>query len=241
MTLIFLRIDNQLQCIVGLTFITGTKNFMVTTQSTKNDQIKTFLCSPGSTHYPFIEAILKNPPPNHIKSQNGKLWMNLDETSLRRSTDNKKFLRVNFNCKWTPISIQGEHSISTIFWIPDESTLHVRIQAIENLVAVKLIPITIQTEEFANLFVTLKISKKVDKGENQSLDDLLNFMTLTLGHCTRCHRSISYTLSLIYTTTKPILWTGTKKRVVKRSSEISKFWAPTLFKGLMKTPILALL
>ena len=72
MTLIFLRIDNQLQCIVGLTLITETKDFMVTTQSTNNDQIKTFLCSPGSTHYPFIEAILMNTPPNHIKSQNGK-------------------------------------------------------------------------------------------------------------------------------------------------------------------------
>ena len=73
MTLILLRIDNQLQVIVGLTLITGTKDFMVITQSTNNDQIKTFFCSPGSTHYPFIEAILKNPPPNHIKSQNGKI------------------------------------------------------------------------------------------------------------------------------------------------------------------------
>ena len=72
MTLLFLRIDKQFQCIVGLTLITGAKDFTVTTQSTNNDQIKTFLCSPGSTHYPFIEAILKNPPPNHIKSQNGK-------------------------------------------------------------------------------------------------------------------------------------------------------------------------
>ena len=72
MTLILLRIDNQLQCIMGLTFITGIKDFMVTTQSTNNDQITTFICSPESTHYPFIEAILKNPPPNHIKSQNGK-------------------------------------------------------------------------------------------------------------------------------------------------------------------------
>ena len=72
MTLILLRIDNQLQCIVGLTFITGTKDFMVTTQSTNNDQVTTFICSPNSTHYPFIEAMLKNPPPNHIKSQNGK-------------------------------------------------------------------------------------------------------------------------------------------------------------------------
>ena len=50
MTLIFLRSDNQLQCIVGLTFITGTKDFMITTQSTNNDQIKTYPCSPGSTH-----------------------------------------------------------------------------------------------------------------------------------------------------------------------------------------------
>ena len=147
MTLIFLRIDNQLQCIVGLTFITGTKDFMAATQSTNNNQIKTFLRSPGSTHYHFIEAILKNPPPNHIKSQNGKFLMNLVETSLQRAADNQKFLRVNLSCKWTPISLPGEHLISTIFWIPDESTLHVRIQAIENLLAVILIPITIQTED----------------------------------------------------------------------------------------------
>ena len=107
--------------------------------------------------------------------------MNLVETSLRRSTDNKEFSKVNLNCKWTPISPQGAHLITTLCWIPDESTLPVRIQAIENLLAVILIPITIQTEEFANLFVTLKISKKLDKGENQSLDDLLNFMDTNLG------------------------------------------------------------
>ena len=107
--------------------------------------------------------------------------MNLVETSLRRSVDNKEFLRVNLSCKWTPISLQGEHLISTICWIRDESTLHVRIQAIEILLAVILIPITIQTEEFANLFVTLKLSKNLDKGENQSLDDLLNFMDTNIG------------------------------------------------------------
>ena len=73
MTLKLLRIDNQLQCIVvGLTF-TGTKDFIVTTHSSDNDQIKTFVCSPKSAHYPLIEILLKNPPPNHIKSQNGKL------------------------------------------------------------------------------------------------------------------------------------------------------------------------
>ena len=72
MTLILLRIDNHFQCIVGLTFITGTKDFMVTTQSTNKDQITTSIRSPESTHYPSIEAVLKNPPPNHIKSQDGK-------------------------------------------------------------------------------------------------------------------------------------------------------------------------
>ena len=89
--------------------------------------------------------------------------MNLIETSLQRAADNKEFLKVNLNCKWTPISLQREHLITTIFWIPDESTLHVRIQAIENLLAVILISKSIQTEEFTNLFVTLKISKKLDK------------------------------------------------------------------------------
>ena len=72
MTLIILRIDNQLQCIVGLTFVTGTKDLMVTTQSTNDDHITTFICSPEPAHYSFIEAMLKNPPPIHIKSQNGK-------------------------------------------------------------------------------------------------------------------------------------------------------------------------
>ena len=67
MTLILFRIDNQLQCIVGLTFITGTKDFMVTTQSTNNDQETTLFCSPNSAHYPFIEAILKKPPQITLK------------------------------------------------------------------------------------------------------------------------------------------------------------------------------
>ena len=50
MTLIILRTGNQLQCNVGLTLITGTKPFMVKTQSTNNNQKKTLICSPESTH-----------------------------------------------------------------------------------------------------------------------------------------------------------------------------------------------
>ena len=57
----------------------------------------------------------------------------------------------------------------------------VRFGVVENLLVVILLPITIQQKEFASLFVTLKISKNLDNGENQSLDDLLNFMDTNLG------------------------------------------------------------
>ena len=47
MTLIILRIDNQLQYIVGLTFVTGTKDFIVTTQSTDNGHITNLFAHPN--------------------------------------------------------------------------------------------------------------------------------------------------------------------------------------------------
>ena len=107
--------------------------------------------------------------------------MNLLKTSLKRTGDGKKFSRVNLNCKWTPISLQGEHTITNIFWITDGNSLQVRIGVVENLLAVILIPITVQAEEFAHLFVTLKISRTLEKKENQSLDDLLIYMDKNLG------------------------------------------------------------
>ena len=107
--------------------------------------------------------------------------MNPNEIILHRPGDNKTHLRADIRCKWTPFSLQGEHLKTTIFWIPDESPLQVRLRVTENLLAIILIPITIQTEEFANLFVTLKISRTLDKRENQSLDDLLDNMDKNLG------------------------------------------------------------
>ena len=92
--------------------------------------------------------------------------MNLIETSLKRTGDGKECFRVNLNCKWTPISLQGEHTITNIFWIFDGNPLQVRIRVVENLLAVILIPITVRTEEFANHFVTLKISRTLEKKEN---------------------------------------------------------------------------
>ena len=67
MTLILLLIDNQLQCIVGLTFITGTKDFMVTTQSTNNDQVTTFICSPNSAHYYLLKLCSRTLPQITLK------------------------------------------------------------------------------------------------------------------------------------------------------------------------------
>ena len=102
--------------------------------------------------------------------------MNPIEITLSRAGDNKTHPRAHIRCKWIPLSLQGEHIITTIFWIPNGSPLHVRLRVTENLFPIILIPIPVQTEEFANLFVTLKVSRTLDKRENQSLDDLLEYM-----------------------------------------------------------------
>ena len=107
--------------------------------------------------------------------------MNPIDIFLGRPGDSKTHLRADIRCKWTPFSLQGEHFIATIFWTPDGSPLQVRLRVTENLLAIILIPITVRTEEFANFFVTLKISRTLDKRENQSLDDLRDYMDKNLG------------------------------------------------------------
>ena len=107
--------------------------------------------------------------------------MNPIEITLNRPSHNKTHLRADIRCKWTPFSLQAEHLIITIFWIPDGSPLQVRLRVTENLLAIILIPITVRTEDFANLFVTLKISRTLDKRENQSLGDLRDYMDKNLG------------------------------------------------------------
>ena len=111
-----------------------------------------------------------------LEAKTGSFRGTYIETSLRRPSDNKKTSNVDPNCNMTKISLQGDHRISTIFWILEGSTLQVRIRVLENPVAVIPIPITIQTEKFTNLFVIQNISKILDKGENQSMDDLVNFI-----------------------------------------------------------------
>ena len=107
--------------------------------------------------------------------------MNPIEITLNRPCDNKTHLRADIRCKWTALFLQGEHSITTIFWIPGGIPLHVRLRVVRNILVIILIPITVGTEEYANLFVTLKISRTLDKRENQSLDDLLDYMDKNLG------------------------------------------------------------
>ena len=107
--------------------------------------------------------------------------MNPIEITLHQLGDNKTHLRADIRCKWTPFSLQGEHLLTTICWIPDGSPLQVRLRVTENLLAIILNPITVRREEFDNPFVTLKISGTLDKRENQNLDGILDYMDKNLG------------------------------------------------------------
>ena len=108
------------------------------------------------------------------------------EISISQSHTNTQLIRVNFNCNWISINL-GECKITNIFWLPDGSPLQVRIDPVENLPAVVVIPIPARTAEFANLFVTLTIAGRnmatptLDTTENQSLVDLLAYMKANLG------------------------------------------------------------
>ena len=125
--------------------------------------------------------------------------MNSIKIILHRLGDNKTHSRADIRCKWTPFSLQGEHFITTIFWIPDGSPLQVRLRVNENLIAIILFPITVRTEEFANPFVTLRISRTLNKRENQSLDDLLDYMDKNLGRFDKVsHINILYALVDLY-------------------------------------------
>ena len=94
------------------------------------------------------------------------------EISISQSHTNTQLIRVNFNCNWVSINL-GECKITKIFWLPDWSPLQVRIDPVENLPIVVVIPTPARTPEFANLFVTLTIAGRnlttptLDTTENQ--------------------------------------------------------------------------
>ena len=121
------------------------------------------------------------------------------EITLHRPGDNKTHLRADIRYKWTSFCLQEEHFTTTIFWIPDGSPLQVRLRVTENLLAIILIPITVQTEEFANLFVTLKTSRTLDMRKNQSLDDFLDYMDKSIGRLNNVsHFNILHALVDLY-------------------------------------------
>ena len=108
------------------------------------------------------------------------------EISISQSHTNTPLNRVILNCKWTSISL-GECKITNSFWLPGGSPLQVRMNPVENLPTVVVIPISARSAEFANLFVTLTIagrnlaSPTLDTTENQKLVDLLAYMKANLG------------------------------------------------------------
>ena len=125
--------------------------------------------------------------------------MNPIKITLNRPGDNKTHLRADIRCKWTPLSLQGEHFITTTYLISDGIPLQVRLRVVENLFAIILTPITVRREGFANFFVTLKFSRTLDKRETQSLHDLLEYMDKNVGRINEVpHINILHALVDLY-------------------------------------------
>ena len=108
--------------------------------------------------------------------------MNERKKIRQQRLGNKKVRsRADNRFKWTPNSIQSEILIIFMFWNRDGNPLPATLRVVENPLGIILIPITVRTEEFANFFMTLKVSRKLNKWENQKLDDLLDYMEKILG------------------------------------------------------------
>ena len=84
-----------------------TKEVKVFKESTNDDQILTFNCTPGSSFYSFIEVFLKSPPTVVIKSHEGKFYM----TTVFLDLNDKKyiinFLTYNRTTKLYKIDLEG--------------------------------------------------------------------------------------------------------------------------------------
>ena len=121
-----------------------------------------------------------------MAAQNPCNWMHQLEFSISQSHTKTTLIKINLNCKWTSINL-GECKIINTFWLPDGSPLQVRIDPVENLPTVVVIPIPARTAEFANLFVTLSIASRnlatliLDTSENPKLVDFLAYMKANLG------------------------------------------------------------
>ena len=96
-------------------------------------------------------------------------------------------VRVRTVCQFSFNSDGSPLEVTNNFWLQDGSPLQVRIDPVENLPTVVVIPLPARTAEFANLFVTLTIAGRnlttptLDTTENQKLVDLLAYMKANLG------------------------------------------------------------
>ena len=105
-------------------------------------------------------------------------------------------MRADIRCKWTPLSLQGEHFITTILWIPDGSPLEVRLRVVENLLAIILIPVTVPRP-----FCDPKFSGRWIEGKTKAWTIWILWKR-TLGDLASCHTSTSCMLLLIYMTSE---------------------------------------
>ena len=188
MTTIFFDINDQICIIRCLTYNITNNNYRIDTEKAKKWEIANFSCPPESKNFAFIESLSENLPPAKTVSMyqtflkfDTLIWMNSMELTQNQPGDNKTYLRAEIRCKWTPLSLQREHFITTIFWLPDGSSLQVRLRVFEDLPAIILIPITVWTEELANPFGTLKLSRILNKRDNQIWTVYWIIWTRTLG------------------------------------------------------------
>ena len=120
------------------------------------------------------------------------------EISISQSHTNTPLNRVNLNYKWNSINL-GECKITNIFWLPDGSPLQVRIDPVEHLPTVVVIPTPARTAEFANLFVTLAIAGRklatpiLDTTESQDSSALGKIQTSRARVTTTLKRTSSTT------------------------------------------------
>ena len=161
MTTIFLDINDEIYIMKYFTYNIKNKSYEIDTEKLETWEKVTFLVLQNIQISHLLKAFLRILLQQRSRSRITRVEyltihrMNPIEITLRRPGDNKMHLRADIRCEWTPFSLQGEHFITTIFWIPVGSPLQVRLRVTENLLSIILIPITVQTEEFANLFVTV--------------------------------------------------------------------------------------
>ena len=185
----YVKTDGQLKRIEKFELKSSSTTIYLDTED-KGGNLEIYKCPQTSINYKHIRRLFATDifNPGDLECGNEKLiiWMYLLELSISQSHTNTPLNRVDSNCNWTSNN-SGECKITNILWLPDGTPIQARIDPVENLPTVVLIPIPARTAEFANLFVTLTITSRnfatpiLDTTENQRLVDLLAYMKANLG------------------------------------------------------------